>query len=365
MPPAPGDLVVIVVESAPAPAPLELAFDADEEIAIGRDPRNQVQLPDASVSLRHALIRRGPTGHVIVDRNSTNGTFVNSARLAPGVDRPLGEGDRIQIGRARLRVMRRPAGAGQGPALSTQDLALAMVQGALISAGSAAVPRLSIVSGPDRGRELMLREERSYVLGREPGVDLQLADEDASRRHTRVVRKGSRLWVVDLGSRNGTRLDGRRLTPHVAEIWPDTMLLELGQTQLAIDDPVSAALRSVEQLADEKLGMERVGAPAEDALGPTHALSASGSLRERRARAEERAPFATLAEPKPGLSLSTSSSSSAPSAPIEVLRFRESEPPRRVKTRHSRWSALDTLVVAVAVITVALSALALAWFLAS
>jgi hypothetical protein len=70
-------------------------------------------------------------------------------------------------------------------------------------------------------------------------------------------------------------------------------------------------------------------------------------------------------EPKGVLSLSTSSSSSAPSAPIEVLPFRESEPPKRVEASKASWSALDALVVSVAVLTIVLSALALAWFLVS
>jgi pSer/pThr/pTyr-binding forkhead associated (FHA) protein len=357
-------VVVIVVESPVATTPLELAFDPDEPIRIGRDPQNQVQLPDASVSLSHAHIRSSSSGHVLVDEHSTNGTFLNTTRLVPAVASPLTDGDRIQIGRARLVVKFRPAGGSKG-GFSTQDIALAMVHGALISAGSRVAPRLSVVAGPDRGLELVLREERSYVLGRDPDVDLKLSDEDASRRHTRVIRRGSRLWVVDLGSRNGTRLDGRLSRPNVAELWTDNVLLELGRNQLAIDDPVSSALRDVERASDEKLGTEwGAFAKGADAFGPTEKLAAAPDLRPPRS-GESRGGFATVAEPKALLSLSTSSSSSAPSAPIEVLRFRESEPPKKVVPRGSRWSALDALVIGVAVVTIALSALALAWFLAS
>jgi len=358
-------LVVIVVESPVANTPLELAFDSNEQIRIGRDPKSQVQLPDASVSLRHALIRPTSAGHVLVDENSTNGTFLNAARLGAAVAKPLADGDRIQIGRARLVVKFRAAGQTKG-VFSTQDIALAMVHGALVSSGSVVAPRLSVVAGPDRGLDLVLREERSYVLGRDAGVDLKLADEDASRRHTRVVRRGSRLWVIDLGSRNGTRLDGRQLRPNVAEAWTDPLLLELGRNQLAIDDPVSSALRSVERVEDEKLGAEwgAFAAAGPDAFGPTQVLSAAPDSRPR--AGDSRGGFATLAEPKGLLSLSTSSSSSAPSAPIEVLRFKESEPPRKkVAARRARWSALDALVIGVAVVTIALSALALAWFLVS
>jgi pSer/pThr/pTyr-binding forkhead associated (FHA) protein len=364
-------VLVVVVESPTAVAPFELKFEADEHISIGRDPKSRVQLPDASVSLRHALIRPSSNGYVIIDESSTNGTYLNASRLVPGAAKLLSDGDRVQIGRARLSVRFRTPSTAPKTAFSTQDIALAMVQGTLIQAGSAVAPRLSVIRGPDRGLELILREERSYVLGRDDDADLRLSDEDASRRHTRVVRRGSRLWVIDLGSKNGTRLDGRRLRPNVAEAWTDMAVLELGRNQFGIDDPVSSALRSLERVPDERLGSSWLSAKsramtpgsAPAGSGPTHPVS--GSTARIAALADGRTGHTSVNEAKGVLSLSTSSSSSAPSAPIEVVPFRESEPPRRAESRKSSWSALDALVVGVAVLTIVLSALALAWFLVS
>lgn len=354
-------MLVVVVESPTAGAPFELTFEEEEHVSIGRDPRSRVQLPDASVSLRHALIRPSSSGVVLIDENSTNGTYLNAARLVPGAAKLLSDGDRIQIGRAWLGVRFRTPSAAPKTAFSTQDIALAMVQGTLIQEGSEVAPRLSVLDGPDRGRSLVLEEERSYVLGRDAEADLCLVDEDASRRHTRIVRRGSRLWVIDLGSKNGTRLDGRRLRPNVAEAWTDMAVLELGQNQVGIDDPVSSALRNLERVPDERLGAGWVSSsarsPGMHAPAPTARMPALG---------DSRSNVAAVAEPKGVLSLSTSSSSSAPSAPIEVLPFRESEPPRKVEAkRKAAWSTLDALVVTVAVVTIVLSALALAWFLVS
>jgi len=182
------------------------------------------------------------------------------------------------------------------------------------------------------------------------------------------VRRGSRLWVIDLGSKNGTRLDSRPLRPNVAESWPDTALLELGKTQLMIEDPVSSALRNLERAPDERLGSNWPPAPtaAQQLDSPAATALVPISL-DTRARlglnTESRAGFTTAVESKGVLSLSTSSSSSAPSAPIEVLQFGEPEP--RPPKRRLAWSAIDALVVGVAVVTIALSALVLAWFLAS
>ncbi|MBN1774433.1 MAG: sigma 54-interacting transcriptional regulator [Deltaproteobacteria bacterium] len=49
------------------------------------------------------------------------------------------------------------------------------------------------------------------VLGREAGVGLCLPDEGLSRRHAEFRRTGDRVVVTDLGSKNGTRVNGRRL----------------------------------------------------------------------------------------------------------------------------------------------------------
>ena len=357
-------MLVVVVESPTAGAPFELTFEEDEHVSIGRDPQSRVQLPDASVSLRHALIRPSSSGVVLIDENSTNGTYLNAARLVPGAARLLTDGDRIQIGRAWLGVRFRTPSAAPKTAFSTQDIALAMVQGSLIQEGTEVAPRLSVLRGPDRGRQLVLSEERSYVLGRDTEADLCLVDEDASRRHTRIVRRGSRLWVIDLGSKNGTRLDNRRLRPNVAEAWTDMAVLELGQNQLGIDDPVSSALRSLERVPDERLGAGWVsGGPRASGAVGVHTPAPTARMPTI---SDSRTNGAPVPEPKGVMSLSTSSSSSAPSAPIEVLPFRETEPPRKVEAkRKANWSTLDALVVTVAVVTIVLSALALAWFLVS
>lgn len=360
-------VVVIVVESSSSAEGLELAFDAEEVISLGRDPGSHVQLPDSSVSLRHAVIRPSPSGPVLMDQNSTNGTFLNSVRLVAGGGKLLSDGDELLIGRTRARVQLRTPSTAPQTGLSTQDIALAMVQGALLDSGTAVTPRLKVVAGPDHGLELLLSEERGYDIGRDEDVDMRLSDEDASRRHVRVVRRGSRLWVMDLGSRNGSLLDGRPLSPNVTRAWPDTAILELGATQLCIDDPVSSALRKLESAPDEPL-RESVGPP-----DPVPAATSTQVLGVRPVASDapvaggspNPAPFATVNESKGVLKLSTSSSSSAPSAPIAVLHARESEPPRRPERRRIRWTALDALVIGVAVVTVVLSALALAWFLVS
>jgi Protein of unknown function (DUF3662)/FHA domain len=53
--------------------------------------------------------------------------------------------------------------------------------------------------------------KRSVVLGRSRDCDLQLTDANVSRRHAEVRQEGASYWIVDLGSTNGTELNGRRV----------------------------------------------------------------------------------------------------------------------------------------------------------
>jgi pSer/pThr/pTyr-binding forkhead associated (FHA) protein len=68
---------------------------------------------------------------------------------------------------------------------------------------------LEIVEGPGAGRQVPLGEP--LVLGRDPGVELVLADPQVSRRHARISPKGAGAVVEDLGSSNGTFVNGAQL----------------------------------------------------------------------------------------------------------------------------------------------------------
>lgn len=50
------------------------------------------------------------------------------------------------------------------------------------------------------------------VLGRDPEAEVFLDDAAVSRRHARITVRGSRATLEDLGSKNGTFLDGKRVT---------------------------------------------------------------------------------------------------------------------------------------------------------
>lgn len=68
-------------------------------VSIGRDPSNDLVLPDAMVSRRHAVIEYRSSQYYLRDCNSSNGSLVNGDRVS---ERNLRDGDLVAIGTARL-----------------------------------------------------------------------------------------------------------------------------------------------------------------------------------------------------------------------------------------------------------------------
>jgi pSer/pThr/pTyr-binding forkhead associated (FHA) protein len=60
------------------------------------------------------------------------------------------------------------------------------------------------------GQRRVLDKRRS-VLGRSRDADVRIEDPNISRRHAEIVQEGSAYWLVDLGSTNGTEVDGKRV----------------------------------------------------------------------------------------------------------------------------------------------------------
>lgn len=73
------------------------------------------------------------------------------------------------------------------------------------------MPRLVIHAGDGLGRDQALGAGEC-VVGRGPGADFTVEDVGLSRRHFRIVASAGTWSLEDLGSTNGTFLNGRRTT---------------------------------------------------------------------------------------------------------------------------------------------------------
>jgi pSer/pThr/pTyr-binding forkhead associated (FHA) protein len=61
-----------------------------------------------------------------------------------------------------------------------------------------------------------LKERKSIVIGRGLDCDVVIKDVKASRRHCQLTRTQTSFVLEDLGSKNGTYVDGERITTSVA-----------------------------------------------------------------------------------------------------------------------------------------------------
>jgi hypothetical protein len=70
--------------------------------------------------------------------------------------------------------------------------------------------RLLIARGPQEGQEISLDEDEVRI-GRAAGNEIVLHENGVSRRHLRILARGGKHFVVELGSANGTLLNGKPL----------------------------------------------------------------------------------------------------------------------------------------------------------
>lgn len=231
-----------------------LTFDGMQRVVIGRGASCDVRLPDASVSHRHALLRAQGSDFVLVDEGSTNGTFVGEVRVASHTSRIVRSGDRVRVGRVWLELRIDQTPITRDVAATTRELALAIVSRAMARRGSDLSPRVRVVEGADQGTSLALAgEDRSYVLGRGAHCDLPLSDTDASREHACLFRRGSVVFVRDLGAKNGVWLGEARVPVNRDVTWRPSQMMQVGRTVLALDEPVGDALAQIESGPDEAL----------------------------------------------------------------------------------------------------------------
>ena len=71
--------------------------------------------------------------------------------------------------------------------------------------------RLVLNSGPTAGKEYPL-EKPELFIGRDLGNDVVINDSEVSRRHARLYLQGNTYIIEDLGSTNGTSVNGQKLT---------------------------------------------------------------------------------------------------------------------------------------------------------
>lgn len=229
------------VEARPLPKLVEVGTGREwtlkaGENTVGREGAD-IMLPDKTVSRRHARILVEPSGSVLLeDLGSTNGTKRAGTPLPGGQRTTLADGMAVQFGSIKLTAVI-PAGSVEEllslpapEASGEQEPLLAL------SAPSETNASQARLIGKD-GKAHVLAATRT-TFGRRPDNDVVLTgDSFVSGAHASIVYEGDTFKLVDLGSTNGTKLNGQRIIPNIALPLKDGDDVMLGQTGFTFRGP--------------------------------------------------------------------------------------------------------------------------------
>ena len=193
------------------------------ESKIGRNELCDIPLfGNAQIGRSHALLVALPSGGYAVrdTGESPIGVLVNGAKITG--EQKLRSGDQIQIvdrvlvffeKQVRQRTVLENRDVRQAPAVPVAQPGVSpyTIPQAPPLGGGRGGSKLVVVAGPHSGQSFALQV--GLVFGRDPGNSAALpADTKASRRHAQLVADGGGVALEDLGSTNGTFVNGQRIT---------------------------------------------------------------------------------------------------------------------------------------------------------
>ena len=230
-------------------------------MTLGRHERADIPLfGDANVAPNHAVIQKQGGSYIVVDQGSPVGIGVNGQRVSQHTLQP---NDVIQLGSVNLRFITKnvkapkrgpepgpvqsfPSG-GQAPVPQPQiqpqtpqpqmpmgqpvfDPTVAVPAQPIFASTPTSIPTLLALDGPLTGQRFPLT--MPLELGRESQQVSLAFDSSASRRHTRIDPQGTQVSVSDLGSTNGTFINGQRVTNGIAKSGD---IIKVGATSFRIE----------------------------------------------------------------------------------------------------------------------------------
>ena len=192
------DYEIVGVHRQEAPAALRLKFEVikgDEagkeytlqldEVILGRGDDVALKLEDSKISRLHARLEAHADFLYITDLGGVNGTQVNDQKITASTKLELGA--RLKMGDISLLVSSLESNEG----------------------GQLFV----VFKAPDVEREYNVTVVEN-TIGRGANARIPLIDPTGkmSRLHARLQARGNEIYIIDLGSSNGTYVDGQRVT---------------------------------------------------------------------------------------------------------------------------------------------------------
>jgi len=204
-----------------------------------------VLVSDINVSSKHLAIEFSGKSFRVVDLQSSNGIFMNGKQIR---EARLNFDEEVHFGNSAFRIItdhetaakirkKNPLQAGWTEGGMTDLIRREFLQADAQQedAQVAESPteqsgnyKLTVISGPDRGKHFLMKKEKA-VIGR-VNADINLADVDISRKHALLERQeDQRILLHDLASTNGTYVNERKVSNALLK---DGDQIRLGQSVL-------------------------------------------------------------------------------------------------------------------------------------
>lgn len=214
----------LLVKEGPA---LGVTFSLEgKSFKLGRDPQADGWLDDGSVSWEHLRLQRKKDAWQVEDLGSTNGTWLAGRRLKPGEAATIQPGDELVVGRFVLVLQAASVAAPPsveesipcrhcGQPIKQSDKFCGHC-GKPQAELTAAKPRVKAKPRPKAYLELegqpRVEIRAKMVVGRNADAcDLALPDRAVSNQHFEIEYKDEGFFLQDLGSQNGTMVNGQRV----------------------------------------------------------------------------------------------------------------------------------------------------------
>lgn len=315
----------LIMRRGPTPGAI-YELEADE-ITIGRGSKNQIIIRDNEVSRIHCRMVRAGDDYELSDLNSSNGTFVNGQRvigswkLTPGAIIELGDSVTLEYERLPVNLPVTPvksdAGSGEASAASAAPPAETAAEGAAKEASTGQLAAetnlltidkpikrvLRFTGGSLKGQNFTLKDA-IITIGRDPSNDIVIQEPEISRYHLRLRRLKQGYSIEDMGSTNGTFVNGTaidqpralfandviRLGADVTMQYDEMDLGEGSKHDTEEHKAVSTDKLKPEKTADSKADAEKPAAEKQDAKPETTTAEAPAAV-----EAPQPAPAAALA----------------------------------------------------------------------
>lgn len=162
---------------------------SNSNVNIGRNENNDLIVASNIISGNHAEIKLINNTLYITDKNSTNGTFINNQRINPGQPNEIFGKTVFLSGANGIQIIAKSTSSSNQNQSIKED-------------------------GENLGKKILqqLESKSTIIIGRSETADVLINNSLVSRNHTKIIKNGNKYFIEDLGSMNGTYVNGQRIS---------------------------------------------------------------------------------------------------------------------------------------------------------